>query len=151
MIDVTNRPLLFSLLASLNAERPPLFGQMTVQHMVEHLAFVVSFSNGTRLEKLYFPAEKAALMKAALLGTDREMTVGFKTPLLGDEPPPLAFTDLPTAIGQLETELAQFDQYFAQNRDAQPMHPLLGLLNEDEWQLFHNKHFTHHFKQFGLV
>jgi len=29
--------------------------------------------------------------------------------------------------------------------------PRLGKLNYKEWIIFHNKHFTHHFKQFELI
>jgi len=90
-------------------------------------------------------------MEAGLLERDCEMPVEFESPLLGSEPPSLVFTDLPTAIWQLETELESFDQYFAQNQDDQPTNPVLSPLNKAEWRLLWDKHFTHYFKQFGLV
>jgi len=36
------------------------------------------------------------------------------------------------------------------NPDALKLNPTFGELNKAEWEIFHEKHFTHHFKQFGI-
>ena len=42
-------------------------------------------------------------------------------------------------------------KYFKENKDATPINPTMGELNKQEWTIFHNKHFEHHFKQFNLT
>ena len=56
-----------------------------------------------------------------------------------------------TAIENLKTELDYFDTYFKENPEAKTIQPRMGLMNKEEWTVLHNKHFTHHFKQYNLV
>lgn len=151
MININERHLVFEKLQHLKSDTPPVFGKMTAQHMVEHLLFVVEFCNGKKPQELMVPQQKANIIKHYTVETDREMSIGFKAPMLGDEPMPLLFPDLITAIQQLEIELNNFDAYFKNHPEAKPMSPVLGELDHTQWIIFHNKHFTHHFKQFGLV
>jgi oxepin-CoA hydrolase/3-oxo-5,6-dehydrosuberyl-CoA semialdehyde dehydrogenase len=55
------------------------------------------------------------------------------------------------AISILLSELNRFDKYFKENKYATPINPTMGELNKQEWTIFHNKHFEHHFKQFNLT
>ncbi|MFI5156234.1 MAG: hypothetical protein ACHQEM_08610 [Chitinophagales bacterium] len=55
------------------------------------------------------------------------------------------------AITQLKIELKNFDQFFKDHPLAKPVNPTMGPLDHKEWIIFHNKHFTHHFKQFNLL
>ena len=64
---------------------------------------------------------------------------------------PLKHPDLPTAKKQLIQELLDFFKYFELNPDAKPENPVAGILTFKEWVIFHNKHITHHFRQFGLL
>jgi hypothetical protein len=78
--------------------------------------------------------------------------MGLKTPLLPAEGPiPFEFSSLAEAKENLNKELDAFETYHANHPDALFVQPRLGKLNYKEWIIFHNKHFTHHFKQFGLV
>ncbi|MFN6946875.1 MAG: DUF1569 domain-containing protein [Cytophagaceae bacterium] len=151
MIEINNREDIKKRFSALSPDMKPLFGKMTAQHMVEHLSFTLMISNGKFPQKLHLPVEKAKLMKDALLKMDTDIPRGFKAPLLGEDLPKLAFADLSTAIGKLFSELERFDAYFTENASARPTHPVLGDLNHQEWTSFHNKHFKHHFLQFGLV
>jgi oxepin-CoA hydrolase/3-oxo-5,6-dehydrosuberyl-CoA semialdehyde dehydrogenase len=58
---------------------------------------------------------------------------------------------LKTSISILLSELKSFDKYFVDNKDATPINPTMGELSKQEWTIFHNKHFEHHFKQFNLT
>jgi oxepin-CoA hydrolase/3-oxo-5,6-dehydrosuberyl-CoA semialdehyde dehydrogenase len=149
MITIDNRKGLLEALRGLNPNVRPAFGIMTPHHMVEHLAFAVKFSNGKLPQRLYVPSERAETMKNFLLG-EGEHPIGFKSPLLGDGLEPLLTTNLNTATDYLDKELTVFDTYFRENPDATFTHPLLGELTYSEWVLFHNKHFSHHFKQFNI-
>ncbi|MDQ3191163.1 MAG: DUF1569 domain-containing protein [Bacteroidota bacterium] len=152
MIDIFNkRSEIFSLLEKLNVTAKPVFGKMSPQHMIEHIAIVVSVSNGKHPQKLYSTPEKAEVLKANLIYSNIEMPVGVKAPMLSDEPSPLFFPDMENAISSLRKELIRFDEFFEGNLQATPMHPVLGPLTHKEWIIFHNKHFTHHFKQFKLI
>lgn len=149
-IDVNNKDLLIEKLASLQADTVPIFGKMTAQHMLEHLSATVLFSNGKLKGKLYIPEEKAESMKQYLVYTDNEFPMGIKAPMLSEELPPLRFADLQTVKERIILELDRFNLYFTENPNAKLIHPTLGELTYEEWKIVHDKHFTHHFKQFGL-
>ena len=149
-LDILNRQDIFRRLNELKSDTVPAFGRMSAQHMVEHLVFIVSISNGKLPHKVFYSDEKAAKIKAYTIHSDKEIIVGFRAPMLPDRPLPLLFSDLDEAIDQLRAELSDFDQFFMNYPEASPTNPTMGPLNFDEWIIFHNKHFTHHFKQFHL-
>lgn len=151
MINILDRAVLWDILAPLQAGEPPRFGNMTAQHMVEHLAFAVCFSNGKEPQQHYYPAEKEQKIKAYILDTDNDFLVGFRSPVMPAEGlPNLQHPDLEEAIRHLKAELSDFDSYFLRHPEARPVNPTMGELDHKEWIRFHNRHFTHHFKQFGL-
>jgi hypothetical protein len=115
------------------------------------LTFAIMFSNGKLPQKLYFPIDKAEIIKKTIIYSNKEMPIGFKAPMLNDELLELKFPNLKFAISVLLSELNGFDKYFEENKDATPINPTMGELNKQEWIIFHNKHFEHHFKQFNLI
>ncbi|MDI9365900.1 MAG: hypothetical protein QM541_13170 [Flavobacterium sp.] len=151
MVDINNRQEISEKLNLLKIDSLPLFGKMTAQHVVEHLTFAIMFSNGKLPQKLYYPNDKAILIKAIIIYSDKEMPIGFKAPMLSDDLLELKFPDLKTSVSILLSELKEFDKYFDENKDATPINPTMGELNKQEWTIFHNKHFEHHFKQFKLI
>ncbi|MFN6082842.1 MAG: hypothetical protein ACK44P_08640, partial [Bacteroidota bacterium] len=67
-------------------------------------------------------------------------------------PMPYETANLQEAINLLKENLHACKQYFAQaGADATRIHNLFGPLTYQEWLLFHHKHFSHHFSQFGLI
>ena len=152
MIDIFDRRKLFEILSKLQADDLPEFGAMTAQHMVEHLAFAIRFSNGKEPQQHHYPTDKEQKIKAFVIGTDKDMPVGFKSPVLPAEGlSTLKHLSLSNAIDNLKTELNDFDNYFLKHRSDKPINPTMGELNYKEWVRFHNRHFTHHFKQFRLL
>ena len=151
MIDINNRQEISEKLNLLRIDTLPLFGKMSAQHMVEHLTFAIMFSNGKLPQKLHYPIDKAELIKTTFIYSDKEMPIGFKAPMLSDDLLELKFPDLKTSISILLSELKSFDKYFVDNKDATPINPTMGELSKQEWTIFHNKHFEHHFKQFNLT
>jgi hypothetical protein len=90
--------------------------------------------------------------KQAFIYSDVEMSQGLKNPLLPAEGPiPFEFSSLDEAKKNLNKELDDFESYHTAHPNAVFVQPRLGKLNYKEWSIFHSKHFTHHFKQFGLV
>jgi uncharacterized protein DUF1569 len=149
-LNIQDRDDIFRKLGNLKSNAVASFGRMSAQHMVEHLVFVLQISNGKLPHKLYFSDEKAAKIKAYTIQTNKEIVVGFRAPMLPEEPVPLKFSGLHEAIEQLKTELTDFDNFFRDNPEARPTNPTMGPLDFEEWIIFHNKHFTHHFRQFQL-
>ncbi len=152
MIDISNTQELISTLAKLTPEQKPGFGLMTPQHMIEHLGFVIEFSNGKQTSELQKSLETSIRWKQVLIYTDYEMQPGVKAPFIPEDIlPDLKYADLHIAIDGLFSELDDFKKFFEENPSIEVMHPALGLLNYKEWIVFHNKHFAHHFRQFGLI
>lgn len=150
-VDITNRKELNQLLDKLNEDSMPQWGVMKPQNMVEHLAFIIEHTNGKRAMTLRIPAEEAAKIKQAMIYTDMEIPQGLKTPLAGEGADPFKFSSLDEAKKELNTQLDDFEKYYKENPSATHIQPRMGELNHKEWITFHNKHFTHHFKQFGLL
>jgi hypothetical protein len=140
------------LLAGLPADRAPLWGMMTPQHMVEHLAFAVALSNGKVPMPLAIPEEKVERAQARLLDPAWRMPQGFKAAFMPtDALLPLAYGSLGEAAEALFGQIADFHAHFDQNPDATPTHPYFGALDHAKWGLLHHKHFAHHLEQFGVI
>lgn len=152
MVNIHNQNEILELLKKLNPETAPQFGIMTPQHMVEHLILLVKLSNGGIKGQLMRSEETAVKWKQGLIYTDMEFPMGVRIP--GEEESVLTelrYENLEKALDKLEEEIKKFEDFFQNNSHESTMHPALGTLNHEEWTIFHNKHFTHHFKQFGLV
>ena len=151
-VDITNRQELNSLLNNLTENTQPKWGSLKAQNMVEHLAKTLQYSNGKKEIAQRNSDEEALKAKQNFLYTDAEMSMGLKSPLLpGEGPIPFEFSSLDEAKKNLNKELDDFEMYHAHHPDAFFVQPRLGKLNHKEWIIFHGKHFTHHFKQFGLI
>ncbi|MBO9641390.1 MAG: DUF1569 domain-containing protein [Siphonobacter aquaeclarae] len=152
MIDIQDRNEIFLFLRQLPPDRKPLFGAMTPQHMVEHLAHSVRFSNGREPQPHYYTPEKEQRFKAYMMDAHTSLVPGFRSPVMPAEGlPDLLHTSLAEALTQLEDELQAFDRFFQENPEATPVNPAVGELGYKEWVVFHNKHFRHHLGQFGFT
>ncbi|GAB4422850.1 MAG: hypothetical protein OHK0039_39180 [Bacteroidia bacterium] len=139
-----------ALFAQLAADTPPRWGKMSAQHMIEHLSGV--FYLAWHPEKGYCVNEGAALEKAlAFLWSDRAFRQNTKAPGLPDEPLPLRFADLDTALAQLLRNIDAFYAFFEAAPDRGSLHPVFGMLDLAGWEQFHDKHLRHHLTQFGLL
>jgi hypothetical protein len=137
-------------LSSLNSNQKPVWGKMTPQHMVEHLIFAVQMSNGKLNVECINPTEKLPSLKRFLL-SNRALPREYINPVIGADLQPLKYHDLKTAMSNLKEEIEDYNKFFAANPEATPLNVTFGQLNKEEWFIFHNKHFTHHLSQFGLL
>lgn len=153
MEHIFEKEKIATLLDQLQADTPARWGMMTPQHMVEHLRAVMhDFLHRPEKFFLSIPEEKVSRAKASLHDLTREMPQMFRPNFLpADELLPLEFSDLPTAKAKLFEEIEQFHAFFKANPTATRLHPYFGELDHEHWLLVNNKHFYHHFKQFGLV
>ncbi len=134
----------------LNEDVKPLWGKMTPQHMVEHLILAVRTSNGKLKIECFNPPEKIPTLKRFLMSS-RPLPKEFMNPVIGPDLLPLEYKNLAEAINNLKSEISDYISYFENNPQAVLTNPTFGDLNRDEWIVFHNKHFTHHLQQFGLI
>jgi oxepin-CoA hydrolase/3-oxo-5,6-dehydrosuberyl-CoA semialdehyde dehydrogenase len=71
-------------------------------------------------------------------------------PAIGPGLMELEFKNMEAATLELENILERYEQFFENNPDIKTAHPTFGYLTKKEWDVFHQKHFIHHFSQFGL-
>lgn len=147
-VDFLNFEVLKNILSSLKIDTKPIFGKMNGQQMIEHLGFVMRVSNG-RIKADTFIEEEKAIRRKAFLNTNNKLEIGFKAPLLSEEPTPLKYTSIEKAVEDLMLQIEKFKHHFKTAKSEN--HPFFGDLDYDYWCKFHVKHFTHHFKQFGLI
>ncbi len=134
----------------LNKSDKPAWGIMTPQHMVEHLILAVRSGNSNLEVECFNLEEKLPTLKRFLM-SDRELPKGFQNPLLGEGLEELIFTSLEEAKENLKMEIELHLSYFEKNPALTVMNATFGLLNFDEWNQFHKKHFEHHLRQFQLI
>jgi hypothetical protein len=138
------------LLNELDPHQKPLWGKMTPQHMVEHLIIAVQMSNGKLKLECINPPEKNPTLKRFLMSS-RPMPKLFVNPVIGEDLRPLECSSLEESIGKLKKEIDDYVLFFENNSGAKSVNANFGELNKEEWDVFHQKHFTHHLSQFGLL
>lgn len=147
-VNFTDKNEVKGLLSSLKADAKPVFGKMNGQQMIEHLSFLMKISNG-KIKADYFVEDEKSKRRKAFLDTDGELQIGFKAPLLSEEPYPVKFDTIKKSIDDLILQIDTFQTHFKTAKTEN--HPFFGELDYEYWKKFHVKHFTHHFKQFKLV
>lgn len=149
-IDFLDRKLIKNKFEALQPHSIPIFGMMTPQHMVEHLSLVLTISNGKRDVTQVSPNEKIPFLIKFLEGPE-PLPKGFKAPFISkDILPALTFKDMETSLDRLYSEIDGFEKFYEAGPTVKKIHPVFGPLDKRQWIIFHNKHFTHHLKQFDL-
>jgi hypothetical protein len=104
-----NKAMLLQRLQNLSLKSKAKFGQMTPQHMVEHLILTMKISTGRIPIPEIVPNEKQMAQKQALLFTDIAFPQGVKAPGLPDGLLDLHFPNLETAKEEL---IKNWDAYY---------------------------------------
>ena len=151
MINIHDKEKVFDAIDKFKEDAKPLFGKLTPQHVLEHLIMSLHISTNKRKIEFLGDQEVAKKIKATLIYSDAEVPQGVKNPLLTDELPPLKFKNIEEAKEELKAELEYYYSYKTQNPVATAVHMRMDVLTIDEWSTMHSKHFTHHFKQYGLL
>jgi len=149
-VDFLNFDEVRNILTTLKPEDTPLFGKMNSQQMIEHLSAVTQIANGNWKLDIFVSDDKSVRRKP-FLDTENELHKGFKPPFLSEEPSNLKFDSIEESIDDLIHQLEKFVLIFSEDKNRTVIHPFFGALDVEYWKKFQVKHFTHHFKQFGLV
>jgi len=146
-----DKPLLEKLcvLDDLRAETKQLWGKMLAQHMVEHLIFAMRISNGKLTVECFNPPDKIPALRKFLMSS-RPLPKEFINPIIGEGLVPLNYPDLKAAKKVLQQEVEDYYNYFKVSPEAVLTNPTFGKLDKTGWDVFHDKHFRHHFLQFGI-
>jgi hypothetical protein len=136
-------------LKRLKADQKPLWGKMTPQHMVEHLYKAMQASINEINLNIFTEERKIPVLKRLFLG-EKALPKEFMNPAIGPDLMALEFKNMEAATLELENILERYEQFFENNPDIKTAHPTFGYLTKKEWDVFHQKHFIHHFSQFGL-
>ena len=137
------------LLKKIPSDTPPLWGKMTFQQMVEHMADYVRIASGkTVYTDIVMPEENLEKARTFLM-SEKPFRENTPNPLLPEIPPPVKNPTVDEAINELKTEIDFFFSVFEKNHLLATRNPFFGDLNyEQNVQLLH-KHALHHIKQFG--
>jgi hypothetical protein len=137
------------LLQKIPSDRPPAWGKMTLQQMVEHFSESVRIASGrTEIREILSAEESLPRMREFML-SDKPFRENTPNPLLPEVPAPVKNISVTKAIRDLEEELEYFFAYFSKNPNITTRNPFFGDLNfEQNVHLLH-KHALHHLKQFG--
>ena len=135
---------------TLDGDTPPIWGKMTAQHMVEHLAWILDLSTGKEKTNCDLPEAKQAAFKPWLYD-DRPFPREIRNPRLPLIPGPLKYPTLREAKVTFREALDQFIRDTKVNSQYKETHPVFGSLSMDEWERFHFKHSFGHLVQFRLA
>lgn len=140
---------MLAVLSRLTPNQKPLWGKMNAQEMVEHLSDMLMMSRGTGDFTIDVDAETIARRQQFLL-SDKEMAKNIAVPFTKDIIE-LRHDELELALDEFADEWMNFTEYYENNPSASVIHPYYGDLGFNLWLKMHDKHFMHHFKQFGLI
>jgi len=144
------RTRLISCLQQLDPATQPKWGKMSVQHMIEHIGDTVRIANDRlHFDNIIVSPEHYVKLREFML-SNKPFRENTKNPLLKEEPGPLKFKTVQSAIGALQQELIYFFEAFEKKPDLVTKNPFFGDLNfEQNIHLLH-KHSLHHLRQFGI-
>ncbi|MDB5228697.1 MAG: phenylacetic acid degradation bifunctional protein PaaZ [Bacteroidota bacterium] len=141
----------YEIMDQINGGEQPLWGMMTVHHMLEHLVLPLNFALGTFKVPVFMPEEKIPRQREFLFSV-YGLPKNFKAPFLpADKNMPLMTKDLTEAKSLLKETIEKFLASINSPGFNTETHPVFGHLNRGEWLIFQYKHFSHHFMQFGLM
>jgi len=147
-----NRNTIEGYLAKLTEDSKLVWGSMTPQHMVEHLEYTLRIASGEIQDFEFSTPEKVLERVHDSLYNHRPMPRNFEAPsFLEKDIKNLEYDNISLAKQQLLEAYEAFETYFKEHPKTTLKNVVFGDLNKFEWDLFHTKHFNHHFEQFGLI
>ena len=138
------------LLRQVPSDKPPHWGKMTLQQMIEHFTDSVRIASGKTVYPDVVTTEANLDRVRAFLMSDKDFRENTVNPLLPEVPAPVKNRSVEEAFQELRKEINYFFEVFEKNKLQVTRNPIFGDLNyEENVQLLH-KHARHHLKQFGV-
>ncbi|MEM6632127.1 MAG: phenylacetic acid degradation bifunctional protein PaaZ [Bacteroidota bacterium] len=149
-MEVT-RENIAEVLKKLQVDTPAHWGQMTAQHMIEHLEFFHQMAVGEVETPIITPEDRIERYQESLWN-HRKMPRNFQLAIFKKgETEDLRYEGLDEAKEAFLAAYDAFEAYYKANPDAKHANTTFGYLDKFHWDLVNRKHLTHHFEQFGLL
>lgn len=136
-------------LREIPAERPPLWGKMNLQQMIEHLSVFVRIASGKSPHTQVINEGEVLAKARSFMLSDKPFRENTGNPLLPDTPPPPKHASKDTALAELEYELHYFFDVFEKEGLEHSRNPIFGDLSYEENLHLLCKHILHHLRQFA--
>ncbi len=136
---------------ALQSDQKPLWGVMSPQHMLEHLEYYFKMSVGAIAVENELSEVQADEVQEWLYNFKPVPRGLRKEGELDTKPGELIYESFKMARQAFLDSFIEFQMYFNEFPERTHPHPNFGILGKEGWELFHQKHLTHHFAQFGLV
>jgi len=147
-----NRDTIETSLSKLSGDTKPIWGTISPQHMVEHLEYSLRIASGKNQYFEFSTPEKILEKLHDSLYNHRSLPKNVEAPqFLEKEIKKAQHENLSVAKQKLLESYDEFTTHFQENPKTTTKNVVFGHLNKFEWDLFHTKHFNHHFEQFGLL
>jgi len=139
-------------LTKLTVNHKANWGTMTPQHMVEHMEDQFRIASGQRQDfEISTPTEHLDKWRETIFN-HKPMPKDHKHPLMKKgSNEDLRHPDLETAKARLKEAMDAYEQYFRENPEERTRNAVFGMMDKFEWDLLSDKHFSHHFNQFGIL
>ena len=120
--------------------------------MVEHMEKGFKIAAGEIQDFDVVTPEEYLSKVQEVIFNHKPMPKDFKHPLMDDEnTDPLVYEDLQIAKKNMLDAFDRYELYFKENPDATTKNAVFGQMDKFEWDLMNDKHFYHHFHQFGIM
>jgi hypothetical protein len=136
-------------LGQIAPETAALFGKMTPQQMVEHMAEYIRLGYGQPVISAQFYTDESLERMQAFLKSEKGFKPNTPNPLMADNPAQTIFADYTTAVADLEKAIDSFFQTFTTTPDLIVHNPFFGPLNYEMTLQLLCKHAQHHLNQFA--
>lgn len=140
---------LSAIIDRLEMNQQPVFGQMTPQHMIEHLGGIFLISSGKVKVKRPDAAQEKKYY-SWFISPEFAFKPNTQSPAMPSGLPPLRFNSLKEAKMALKKAIQKFKIQFVEHPKEKIVHPVFGPLDYEEWLRFHKVHTQHHLDQFEL-
>ncbi|MES2588722.1 MAG: DUF1569 domain-containing protein [Bacteroidota bacterium] len=144
-----NLESILPVLEKLTAEHKALWGGMSAQRMVEHLTDILKIATGENPQPQIIEEEKIPRM-LLFIESEKEMAQNITVPFAPANEV-LRHEEIELAVDEFIETWLHFEELYENNPAMAEIHPYYGPLNFEQWKRLSAKHFTHHFKQFGLI
>jgi hypothetical protein len=138
------------LIEVIKEDSKPVWGSMTALEMLEHLIITLKFSQGKIDVATVTSPNQYDGIKAFLL-SDQSFPKHAKFPITDEELGKWKIDSLSIAKVKLMEEIEVYLKFVKEQPEFLVNHPYAGPMSSNELVVFHKKHFTHHFTQFGLI
>ena len=138
------------LISGLSPEQQGKWGKMNAQQMVEHMSEYIRIASGKqKMQPVNSP--EITQKSYTFMMSDRPFRENTPNQLLPETPPPVKHASMKEALAELQVEIVDFFNVYAQTPGLRVTSPFFGELNFEEQVHLLHKHAMHHARQFGLV